>query len=488
MVSNVRKNALSSYLNIAANAVVGLIVNPLLLSALGAVYFGAWKAIQRLLDVGSAANGGAIQSLKFVVAHRSKSASDEELRRDVGAGLVVLLYWSPILTAVTAIIVVILPSLIRGVPNDQIGMIYATGIILGLNVILVNLVAIPDAVLIGTNQGFRSINVTTGVLVATNVGMLGAAMLGLGPTGLAVTTVLGTIANGLLTFLVLRRRVVWWGLARPGRDDIRRLSKFSGWVLGWAFVARLSVATDVIVLSAFAGATFVSSYTFTSYVVVFALAVCQLTSASLMPKLGSFVGNEEWDNAQLVAREARELTLALTAGIGGLVILLNQSFVELWASSEQFMGQGVNILMTIAFVQFAVIRTDAQIQDTGLNIGSKVLLGALMTVSALAAGGAAFVLSGSVEFMYLAIIATRVLGTFSFPFLANRVIHASTWPVRRAVAAVGILAICVAASNILRAEGFVELVLSGLIAAGLLAPVVFFTTLSQSTRRKLLSR
>lgn len=488
MVSNAKKNALSSYLNTAVTALVGLIVNPLLLTALGSTNFGTWKAIQRLLNVGSAANGGAMQSLKWVIAHRSKNTSDDEKRRDVGAAFVVLLYWVPVLFAVIAIIVYLLPNLLRDIPHDDMWMIYATGGILGVNVILVSFSALPDAVLFGMNQGFRSMNVTTGVLILTNAGMVVAAVLGWGLVGVAIATALGTCLNGALTFLVLRKRVGWWGLAKPSRNDIRRLSKFSGWVFTWAFVMRLSLATEVIVLSAFAGVDYVSSYTFTSYVTVLALSVCQLTTSALMPKLGSMIGNEEWPGARAIAREARELTLALATGIGSLAIMLNQSFVEIWAGGDQFMGQAVNILMTIAFVQFAVFRTDSQIQDTGLNIGKKVMLGAAVTVSTIAAAGGAFSLSDSVEIMFIALIATRLVATLGFPLLANHAIRGRSWPVGRAAVGALLLALSVGVARFVDAENLAELLVWGLMSAIVLVPTILFMMLSPSTRRKLLMR
>ncbi|MCV7421496.1 oligosaccharide flippase family protein [Mycobacterium yunnanensis] len=487
-MSNARKNALSYYLNTAVTAIVGLVINPLLLNALGNTNFGAWKTIQRLLDVGSSANGGAMQSLKWVIAHRSKSATDEEKRRDVGAALVVLLYWSPILLAVSAVIVVLLPTLMHGVPDEDIKMVYVTGSILGINVVLLSLAAVPDAVLIGTNQGYRSVNVTTVVSIITNAAMLVAANLGWGPEGVAATIAVGTGVNGVLTFHVLRRRVSWWGYGKPSKDDIRRVSKFSGWVLGWTFVNRLSLATEVIVLSALAGVAFVSSYTFTSYVAAFALSICQLTTSSLMPKLGSLVGVGEWEQAQTVAREARELTIALSAGIGCLVILLNGTFVALWAGHDQFMGQGVNVIMAITFVQFAIMRTDTQIQDTGLDIGLKVIFGAVMTVSALAAAGTAYALSNSIELMFISICAIRSVGSIAFPLLANRAIHSSTWPIGRAAVAALVLSMSIVGATFIHPTGLAEFIGAGLLSTGVLAPLLFFTTLSSSTRRKIVNR
>ncbi|MBV5246882.1 hypothetical protein KUF57_25460 [Mycolicibacterium sp. PAM1] len=488
MVSNAKKTALSNYFNTAVDAIVGLIVNPIFLAALGTTNFGVWKAIQRVLAVGSTANGGAIQSLKWVIAHRSKSSTDDEKRRDVGAALTVLFYWSPILIAVTAVIVALLPELMRDVPHGDMAMVYLTGSILGLNIVLMNLAAVPNSVLVGVNQGFRSMNITTAVFVVTNVGMVAAAMLGLGPVGMAAAMTAGTAINGVLTFVVLRKRVSWWGVAKPSRGDISRLSKFSGWVLAWSFVIRLSLATEVIVLSAFAGVEFVSSYTFTSYVVLFGLAICQLTTSSMMPKLGSLIGNEEWLEAQAVTREARELTIALATGMGSLVILLNEPFVEIWAGEQQFMGQGVNVLMVIAFVQFAIFRTDAQIQDTGLDIGKKVALGAVMTALAIVAGGVAFLISHSIEMMFLAIIITRISGSIGFPILANRVARSRSWPVGRTAMGVLILMVSISSAPFLQAHNLIQLIGFAAVAVLILAPTIFYTTLSTSTRKKLLSR
>lgn len=487
MLSDAKKNAIASYANTGVTAVAGLLTSPLLLHYLGPSDFGAWKAMQRLLDIGATAgNGGAVQSLKWVVAHRSRTQTDNAKRRDVGAALVVLLRWSPILLAVTATIVALLPRLIRDV-NDPGRLIFA-GTLLGLNLILATFTAVPQAVLIGTNNGFRSTNVSTAVIIFNNVGMAAAAFSGIGLTGMAAVFVIGTAINAWVTFLVARKRVGWWGVARPTRGDVRRLSGFSGWTFLWGIATRLSDATELAILSVLAGATAVSAYTFTGYAVLLAGQICWLTSTALAPRLGAFVGRGEWVHAQTAAREMRELTLALATGAGALIIILNESFVRLWANAEQFMGQSTNVLIVVVFVQYVIIFTDSKIQDTGLEIGFKVLFGALMIAVTLVAAAVVFTITSSVNAMLIAILAARVLGMAGFPILANRTINGAGWPVTRVVFSSVILAVSTMLAKLVTASNLVELVGVGLLGSIVLIPLVALTILSPATRRKLLSR
>jgi O-antigen/teichoic acid export membrane protein len=487
MLSNPKRNALASYVNTGLTAILGVVVSPILLHTLGTTNFGAWKAMQRLLDVGaSAGNGGAIQSLKWVIAYRSQNATDGEKRRDLGAALKVLLLWSPVLIVMTATTVLLLPRLIRDVNDD--GMLRLAGTILGLNVLLMSFVAIPDAVLFGTNQGFRSTNISTTVIALNNVGMVVAALMDLGPPGLAIVLTLGTVLNGILTFVVARRRVPWWGFGKPTRAETRRLSRFSGWIYVWNVVGRVSDATEVILFSAFAGAAVVSAFTFTSYAVLLAAQFCWLTSSALAPQLGAYVGKGDWFGAQKVARQMRELCLALATGAGSLILLLNEAFVGIWVGQEQFMGQGVNVLMVVAFIQYVMIFTDSKIQDTGLRIKGKVLLGALMTSMALIVGGFTFVLSESAVVMFGALIVVRLIGSLGFPALANRTIRNSGWPFGRALIATLILSISWLIGRNVLVDQLVELLLLGTLGTLVLAPTCFVALLSPSTRRAAISR
>src|SRR5690242_20053132 len=115
--SGTRKNLAASYVNFVVVAVVGVLVNPLLLGALGPLMFGVWKSLQKYLDFATLADGRAAQALKWIVASRT-TLTDAERRRDVGAAIIVWVRWLPVAALVAAALAFAMPLLIKGIPDD----------------------------------------------------------------------------------------------------------------------------------------------------------------------------------------------------------------------------------------------------------------------------------------------------------------------------------------------------------------------------------
>lgn len=238
MDSGTRRNFAAYYANFIIIAAVGLVVNPLLLGALGPVIFGVWKSLQRYLDFATVADGRASQALKWIVASRSNLA-DEELRRDVGAAIIVWLRWLPAALLVATAVTAAMPLLIKGIPDEAKAVAYATAAILAANTLLAGLLAIPDSVLVGVNQGYRSMMVSTATAVASNVAMIAAAVAGWPLWSLAIIVLIAALAGSAVNLMIAKRAVTWWGVARPTPSDLRRVFGYSTWTLGWVAVDKL---------------------------------------------------------------------------------------------------------------------------------------------------------------------------------------------------------------------------------------------------------
>lgn len=440
MESDTRRNIVTYYLNFIVVAVLGFIVNPLLLSAFGPVMFGVWKSLQRFLDFAAVADGRASQALKWIVASRTTLA-DEERRRDVGAAIIVWIRWLPAAGLVAAGVTVAVPFLIKGIPDDMLSLAYTTAAILAANTVLAGLLSIPDSVLVGVNQGYKTMLINTLAFVLSNAAMIAAAFSGWTLWWLAVIVFLTAVGNAALTLLVARRAVPWWGFSRPTPPDLQRVLGYSAWTLGWAVVERLFLACELIVISVMVGAAAVTQYTFTSYVMQFVLSIAVVSASAFMPILGAQLGASDLEAAADRARSVRHLVVGLTVVGSGAVLALNGTFVSFWVGADQYLGTTINLLLVVCGLQQALIRMDGQILDVTMRIAPKVMIGLLSTVGGIVAGCAAFALSHHLAVALLAVIAMRMVSNVAYPILVARSIPGSSVPRRPVILATFVLAL-----------------------------------------------
>lgn len=435
-----RRNILTYYVNFVVVAAVGFIVNPLLLTALGPLLFGVWKSLQRYLDFATVADGRASQALKWVVASRTNLA-DPERRKDVGAAIIVWCRWLPAAALVATGVTLAVPLLIRGLPHDALAVTYAAAAVLAANTVLAGLLSIPDAVLTGVNQGYKSMLVTTAVFVSSNAAMIFAAFVDWPLWSLAVIVLTAAIVNSAITLIVAKRAVVWWGLSRPTKSDVRRVFGYSTWTLGWVVVDKLFMASELIVISIMLGALEVTRYTFTAYVMQFVLSISLVTASGFMPMLGTLLGSQDLQAAAHRAKAVRHLVIGLATLGSSAVLAFNSRFVSMWVGDDQYLGANLNVLLVVLGLQLALIRMDGQILDVTMRIAPKVIVGLVSSAGGIAAGCLAYAVTHDLVIALLAVILLRFVSSVGYPMLVNRSIPRSAPPGRVAVLATALLAL-----------------------------------------------
>lgn len=440
MDSDTRRNFFAYYLSFIVMAAAGFIVNPILLAAFGPVMFGVWKSLQKFLEFASVADGQASQALKWIVATRT-SFGDEERRRDIGAALTVWVRWLPATTLVAAAVTLAMPLLIRGIPADMRETAYTTAAVLAANTVLAGLLSVPHSVLVGVNQGYKTMLVTTAFIVLANTAMVIAAVSGAALWSLAVIVLVSAVANAAVTWVVARRAVTWWGVSPPTKSDVRRVLGYSTWTLGWVAVDKIFLACELIVISVTAGALVVAKYTFTTYVAQFVLAIAMVTASGFVPKLGAQLGDNLHEEAAVTARALRHLVIAVIALGCSAILAFNGAIVTLWVGHDQYLGTTLNVLLVICTLQFALIRMDGQILDVTMRIGPKVMIGLISSAGGIVAGALTFALTHDLADTLLVIIAIRLVSNVMFPVLVARAIPGSTLPLRAVVVAGALLAL-----------------------------------------------
>jgi O-antigen/teichoic acid export membrane protein len=425
--SGTRRNFATYYLNFVVMAAVGFVVNPLLLGALGPLMFGVWKSLQRYLDFATVADGRASQALKWIVASRI-TLTDQERRRDVGAAIIVWFRWLPAAALVAAVVTVAVPLLIKGIPDDARSMAYVTAAILAANTVLAGLLAVPDSVLTGVNQGYKSMLVTTAVVIASNGAMIVAAVSGWPLWSLAVIVLVAAVVNAALTLIVAKRAIPWWGISRPTPPDLRRVLGYSAWTLGWVVVDKLFLASELVVTSVMLGAVAVTQYTFTTYVMQFVLTIALVTASGFMPTLGSQLGAADHSAAAERTRSVRHLVVGVAVLGSGAVLAFNGAIVTLWVGGDQYLGTMLNTLLVVCGLQLALIRMDGQILDVTMRIAPKVLVGLVSSAGGIVAGCVAFALTHQLAVAFVAVIVLRLASNVAYPLFVARSIPGSAVP------------------------------------------------------------
>lgn len=482
-LNNMQLNGLALYANFIILALIGLVANPLQLKFLGAEAFGIWKSCLRILDLTSVADGRATQALKWIIAHQSGAADGDKMRREVGSAVAVWLLWLPILVVAICGAVWALPTLITHIPPEQLIMARFTAGLLGLNVIISALLSIPDSVLAGTNQGFRSYIVTTIFLVFSNVVMVVAVWQGYGTPGMALATLSGSLLTGCVSMFVARRHVDWWGIRRPTWADVKRILSFSNWTQVWSIVQITMLSTEILLIGYLVGPKLVSHYTFTSYVAAFALSICLMTGSAVTPRLGELVGSKNLSEAANLHNRTREvlISIALAAACG--LIMCNRIFVTNWVGVDFYLGDVTNFVMVIVMTQLILLRFDSQIQDVGLEIRGKVVAGCCGALMAIVLGLMAFRVTGNLATMFVGIFFGRLPLNFILPIQVRRIIPgASSHP----LAMVGItftLLLTFGISQVWRPTGWSGLASTAVVSLMIAAAASVAFNLSQSSRK-----
>lgn len=487
MDSGTRRNFAAYYMNFVVMAVVGIVVNPLLLGALGPALFGVWKSLQRYLDFATVADGRASQALKWIVASRT-SLSAMEKQRDIGAAITVWVRWLPIAALVAAGVTAAMPVLIKGIPEDARTVAFTAALILAANTVLSGLLAIPDSVLTGVNQGYKSMVITTVIFVVSNAAMVGVAYAGWNLWSLAAVVLVAAVLNSALTLLVARRAVPWWGASRPTKHDVRRVFGYSAWTLGGMVVDKLLLASELIVISVMVGVVTVTHYTFTTYVLQFVLSISLVTASGFMPVLGSQLANAELTAAAERAKAVRHLVVGVTVLGCAAVLALNGTFVALWVGSDQYLGNVINLLLVVCSLQQAFIRMDGQVLDVTMRIAPRVVIGLITSAGGIAAGCIGFALSQSLAVALLAVIVVRLVCNVTYPLFVARAIPGSAVPIPALLLACFLLLVSFAVGTLmleLQPTARIALVAAWVLAA---AGAVWYGLMPRATLLALLTR
>ncbi|RYU90223.1 hypothetical protein EWM62_11850 [Mucilaginibacter terrigena] len=489
LVRQAKLNAFTSYINFIVNAVLSFIFYPFLLRFMGSYDFGIWKSIQKILDFASIADGRASQALKWVIANKKESSTDDEKKEAIGSAIKIWIYFLPILIILVGVIIWILPSTIKGLHTDANSIVRIAGLVLGMNIILNPLLGIPDAVLVGINQAHKSTSAQTLWVIISNILLVAAAFMGYGVIGLACVIFIVTLLKGLNVFYICKKNAVWFGSKKPKKDQVNQLFGFSFWVMIWSLISKLLLSTETILIGYLIGPNLVTNYTFTSYIFQVGLSVALITGSATAPGLGNVLGTKDFEKARRIVNGTREMVFFVAIVFAGAMLVLNKGFVVLWMGPSYYMGDYLNMLITVVMVQLILIRNESQLQDISMQIRNKVIMGGISAALSIVCGIVVYkLLNNAVAGIFYGILIGRVFTSIIFPIMVNRIIglKESYW---KYLAGIVILVLCYLLDLRLPTPGsWFKFIMFSAVFGIVLTAACFYTLLSKQNRSVLLGK
>ena len=486
-------NSISTALNQAARAIVGLVVNPILLRYLGDITFGNWQVVQRLIGQTNPAGGRPAEALKWFIAHRQSSDDLQVKRQAVGSSIVVWLIFIPILLPIGAVVGWFAPIWLH-VPPDDFSVVRLAAAVLIAGVVVTGLTNIPWASLAGENLGYKRMGITAAFEFVGGGLMVVAAVWGTGLVGLAAATVAVTLMSGVLYLWLAHVYIPWFGVARPDVSAVRRFLGLSWWFLLWNFVTRMTMGGDIIVLGIAGSAAQVTSYSLTRFIPLTITAAASSVVFGMAPGLGGLIGAGEMVKAARVRSETIAVAWLMATVAGGGVLLWGESFLRLWVGQRYYPGTVPTLLIVLMVLQLTLIRVDSNIIDLTLNIRRKVLLGVLS--AALSMGFAWFLVARldlGIAGVAAGFIAGRAVQSVTYPLMIGRILTIPTSTqiaalLRAGIVTAGLFGAAAAVGGVVAVETLVDLVVVSALSGLVLVALAVFGGLSENQRRWLLSR
>lgn len=388
LTSRASLNAVASVLDYGVRAGVELLVTPLVVSGLGAAVYGAWRVLWQWSSYVWGASGRSAQALQFAIANRQWTATPHEKRQLVGSAVAVWLLFLPLLLGAGGLGVWLAPTLLD-VPPDQVLGVRVAAAILVVDAMAVTLLTLPRSSLVGENLGYTRMGLSA-TLVALGGGLMALSVnAGLGLPGVAGAVLVTSLLTAATFFWITRRRLPWFGVARPSRSMLRWFVGLSAWFLGWKFVLELMVASDVLVLALFAPLAVVAAFALTKWVADAMAQALGLMVQATIPGIGGYVGAGELRKAAALRGEVMSLVWLVGTAAGSTVILWNATFIELWVGKDLYAGRSVSLLVVVLALQLALIRADTFIIDVALIPRVKVLGGVVAAATSVLLAGLA---------------------------------------------------------------------------------------------------
>lgn len=480
----------SSLLQQAARFIVGFGVTPIVIRGLGAELYGVWVILQQTVGYLALSDLCPMGTLKFTLAVRQHIEDTAEKRRQIGSALIIWAITFPIFLAFGIGAVWAAPVFIRTSP-EYIWAVRLTLALLVLSIALDRVLSLPANVLRGMNLDYKAMGLNAATILLGGLLTVLAVWGGWGLPGVAVAAIMGIVVSSGVRFLVARRVLPWFGIARPSRKELVDFAKLSAWLFFSALGGILLIASDLIVVGFILGPAAAAVYAITGSALRLIMGPLENLLSSGGPGIAEICGRGDWPRLEKVRNEMHVMALCGMAVIGAGVLSLNQVFLHLWVGDGFYGGNLLNLLLVLAAFEMLLFRVDSTIVDSMLEFRAKtfiilacgvvsLILGAILTWMWGLPGMALGVFLGRLGlFLYIPALIYRKGISIGKYLKSTR---------RTAIVALGLFILSYYLRQFIQPSTWVSLIITIILSGSLALGIILILGVNQNYRKVLIKR
>lgn len=364
-------NALTGVIDFGAKTLVGFIINPIMVTKLGTVSYGAWQVIGQLNSYMATADIRAATSLKYLLARNRTVSSDYELKKTVSKALYANIIFIPVYSVLGTVIIWFSP-VVAGVEKDLFGIIRMASSLMVISFIVTQFFFLFESTLHGMNLAYKRIGVRAFITILGGFATAGVLYTGYGIIGLAAVSIGVSLLTGLTFWWIVKKTIPWFAFVKVEIAEILQFVKLSGWFMLLKFADLANQSIDMILLGYFAGPKYVSVYAITKYTTTAASGIAKTVSNAASIGIGKFVGENNREKIATARQQLLSIQWLVLTVLGAIICAFNESFIFLWTHQELYSGQLETLLIVCIALLVVLYQVDSSIINFSLNIKKKI--------------------------------------------------------------------------------------------------------------------
>jgi O-antigen/teichoic acid export membrane protein len=286
--------------------------------------------------------------LKLTLATKQRSLDDSLKRRQVGAALAIAFLILPLFIVSGFLAAWLFPALFK--INAQLESIVKWSIIImTIDAALRNFTSIPSSILRAMNIDYAAMGVSTAVTIITGLLNIVVVLAGWGLVGLAINTLIASLASSAIRLYIVKKRVQWFGMERPTRDEVKVLIGRSAYFTLDAATTTLGQRSENLIIGGVLGTSVVAIYNLTRTFARACFEIIYQVLSSANAGIADIAGGNDAGLLKKLRSQMLKIVAIITISTTALVIIWNQSFITLWVGPDKYGGLAVTALVAVLF-------------------------------------------------------------------------------------------------------------------------------------------